>query len=142
MDKTSKHVATLERGGDSRLHLLDRTRDLHLGYFVRLAETFGVAGVRAKGAAELIEYCRATIAPYKKPRSIEFVDALPRAGFVVEDVSGLPAGVSASFNPATVTAGQSTTLNLSSSLSTATSACISAQGVPETVRSASRLPFA
>jgi len=34
--------------------------------------------------AELIEYCRATIAPYKKPRSIEFVDALPRAGFVVD----------------------------------------------------------
>jgi acyl-CoA synthetase (AMP-forming)/AMP-acid ligase II len=32
----------------------------------------------------LIEHCRAQIAPYKKPRSIEFVDALPRAGFIVD----------------------------------------------------------
>lgn len=35
-------------------------------------------------ADELIEFCRGTIAAYKKPRSIEFVDALPRAGFVVD----------------------------------------------------------
>ncbi len=38
---------------------------------------------------------------------------------VALSVSGLPAGVSASFDPATVTAGQSSTLTISSSLSTA-----------------------
>ena len=38
---------------------------------------------------------------------------------VALSVTGLPAGVSASFNPATVTAGQSSTLSLSSALSTA-----------------------
>ncbi len=38
---------------------------------------------------------------------------------VALSVAGLPAGVSASFNPATVTAGQSSTLSLSSALSTA-----------------------
>lgn len=32
----------------------------------------------------LIEHCRTQIAPYKKPRSIEFVEALPRDGFVVD----------------------------------------------------------
>ncbi len=35
-------------------------------------------------AAELIEHCRARIASYKKPRSVAFVDALPRAGFAVD----------------------------------------------------------
>ena len=38
----------------------------------------------AVSASELIDHCRAGIAPYKKPRSVEFVDALPRAGFVVD----------------------------------------------------------
>jgi acyl-CoA synthetase (AMP-forming)/AMP-acid ligase II len=38
----------------------------------------------AVSADELIEHCRANIAPYKKPRSVEFVDALPRSGFVVD----------------------------------------------------------
>ncbi len=33
---------------------------------------------------ELIEHCRAQIAPYKKPRSVEFVEALPRHGLVVD----------------------------------------------------------
>ena len=33
---------------------------------------------------ELIEYCRACIASYKKPREVEFVDALPRDGFAVD----------------------------------------------------------
>jgi long-chain acyl-CoA synthetase len=33
---------------------------------------------------ELIEHCRARIASYKKPRFIEFVDALPRDGWVVD----------------------------------------------------------
>ena len=32
----------------------------------------------------VIEWCRARIASYKKPRTVEFVDALPRAGFVVD----------------------------------------------------------
>ena len=34
-------------------------------------------GARA-GEAELIEHCRAAIASYKKPRSVDFVEALPR----------------------------------------------------------------
>jgi long-chain acyl-CoA synthetase len=33
---------------------------------------------------EIIEHCRAHIASYKKPRSVEFVDALPRAGWLVD----------------------------------------------------------
>ncbi|HEY6319613.1 MAG TPA: AMP-binding protein [Acidimicrobiia bacterium] len=36
------------------------------------------------GADELIDHCRASMAPYKKPRTVEFVDALPRAGFLVD----------------------------------------------------------
>jgi long-chain acyl-CoA synthetase len=35
-------------------------------------------------ADELIEHCRARIASYKKPRTVEFVDALPRDGFAVD----------------------------------------------------------
>jgi long-chain acyl-CoA synthetase len=35
-------------------------------------------------AEELVEHCRTRIAPYKKPRFVEFVDALPRNGFVVD----------------------------------------------------------
>jgi long-chain acyl-CoA synthetase len=35
-------------------------------------------------ADDLIEHCRAHIASYKKPRSIEFVDALPRDGWLVD----------------------------------------------------------
>jgi acyl-CoA synthetase (AMP-forming)/AMP-acid ligase II len=38
----------------------------------------------AASADDLIEHCRATIAPYKKPRTVEFVEALPRAGFFVD----------------------------------------------------------
>lgn len=33
---------------------------------------------------ELIEHCRAHLASYKKPRTVEFVDALPRAGWAVD----------------------------------------------------------
>jgi long-chain acyl-CoA synthetase len=44
--------------------------------------------VLADGASvtpdELIEHCRERIASYKKPRSVEFVDALPRDGFFVD----------------------------------------------------------
>ena len=35
-------------------------------------------------ADEIIEHCRARIASYKKPRTVEFVDKLPRAGFAVD----------------------------------------------------------
>jgi acyl-CoA synthetase (AMP-forming)/AMP-acid ligase II len=33
---------------------------------------------------EIIAFCRERIASYKKPKSVEFVDALPRAGFAVD----------------------------------------------------------
>jgi acyl-CoA synthetase (AMP-forming)/AMP-acid ligase II len=33
---------------------------------------------------ELIDHCRERIASYKKPRTVEFVDALPRDGFLVD----------------------------------------------------------
>jgi acyl-CoA synthetase (AMP-forming)/AMP-acid ligase II len=33
---------------------------------------------------DLIEHCRTRMASYKKPRTVEFVDALPRNGFVVD----------------------------------------------------------
>jgi long-chain acyl-CoA synthetase len=35
-------------------------------------------------AEDIIEYCRTRIASYKKPKSVEFVDALPRQGFAVD----------------------------------------------------------
>jgi long-chain acyl-CoA synthetase len=35
-------------------------------------------------AEEIIEHCRAHIASYKKPRTVEFVDALPRDGWLVD----------------------------------------------------------
>jgi acyl-CoA synthetase (AMP-forming)/AMP-acid ligase II len=42
--------------------------------------------VAAPGAApsvdELVDHCRAHIASYKRPRSVELVDAIPRSGFV------------------------------------------------------------
>jgi long-chain acyl-CoA synthetase len=38
----------------------------------------------AATADELIEHCRSKIASYKKPRTVEFVDALPRIGFAVD----------------------------------------------------------
>ena len=34
--------------------------------------------------ADIVEHCRARIASYKKPRTVEFVDALPRAGLAVD----------------------------------------------------------
>ena len=36
------------------------------------------------GAVELIEHCRRHIASYKKPKTVEFVDAIPRRGFAVD----------------------------------------------------------
>jgi len=33
---------------------------------------------------ELVQHCRARIASYKKPRTVEFVDALPRQGYAVD----------------------------------------------------------
>ncbi len=38
----------------------------------------------AATADELIAHCRARIASYKKPRTVEFVDALPRTGFAID----------------------------------------------------------
>jgi acyl-CoA synthetase (AMP-forming)/AMP-acid ligase II len=35
-------------------------------------------------ADDIIEHCRSRIASYKKPKSVEFVDALPRQGFAVD----------------------------------------------------------
>ncbi len=35
-------------------------------------------------ADELIEHCRASIASYKKPRTVEFIDAMPRDGWLVD----------------------------------------------------------
>jgi acyl-CoA synthetase (AMP-forming)/AMP-acid ligase II len=44
--------------------------------------------VLKEGAAatedDIIEHCRATIASYKKPRTVEFVDELPRDGWLVD----------------------------------------------------------
>ena len=44
--------------------------------------------VLAEGATatsdEIVEHVRAQIASYKKPREVEFVDALPRVGFAVD----------------------------------------------------------
>lgn len=39
---------------------------------------------KAATAEDIIEHCRANIASYKKPRFVEFVDALPRNGWVVD----------------------------------------------------------
>ena len=35
-------------------------------------------------AEDIIEHCRERIASYKKPKTVEFVDALPRVGFAVD----------------------------------------------------------
>ena len=35
-------------------------------------------------AEDIVEHCRAAIASYKKPKSVEFVDALPRRGWAVD----------------------------------------------------------
>ena len=35
-------------------------------------------------AEDIIEHCRASIASYKKPRTVEFVDALPRKGWLID----------------------------------------------------------
>jgi long-chain acyl-CoA synthetase len=43
-----------------------------------------LAAGRTASEAELIEHCRARIASYKKPRSVEFVDAIPRQGFAID----------------------------------------------------------
>jgi long-chain acyl-CoA synthetase len=48
---------------------------------VKAIVVVGDAGVTAD---ELIEHCRTRIASYKKPKSIAFVDALPRQGFAVD----------------------------------------------------------
>ena len=39
---------------------------------------------QAVTAEEIIEHCRANIASYKKPRTVEIVDKLPRQGWAVD----------------------------------------------------------
>jgi long-chain acyl-CoA synthetase len=39
---------------------------------------------QAATADEIIEHCRANIASYKKPRTVEFIDTLPRQGWAVD----------------------------------------------------------
>ena len=36
------------------------------------------------GADDLVDFCRERIASYKKPRRVEFVDAIPRQGFAID----------------------------------------------------------
>jgi long-chain acyl-CoA synthetase len=38
----------------------------------------------AATAEDIVEHCRANIASYKKPKSVEFVDALPRDGWLID----------------------------------------------------------
>ena len=40
-------------------------------------------------AADVIEHCRARIASYKKPKTVEFVDALPRTKDFAKDYEAL-----------------------------------------------------
>ena len=40
-------------------------------------------------AADLIEHCRRHIASYKKPKTVEFLDALPRIGGFAKDYAAL-----------------------------------------------------
>lgn len=42
-------------------------------------------------AEEIIEHCRARIASYKKPKTVEFIDALPRTGGYAKDYEALDA---------------------------------------------------
>ncbi len=42
-------------------------------------------------AEDIIEHCRGNIASYKKPKTVEFLDALPRVGGVVKDYAALDA---------------------------------------------------
>ncbi|UGQ11226.1 AMP-binding protein [Yinghuangia sp. ASG 101] len=46
-------------------------------------------GGREAGADELIEHCRERIASYKKPKTVEFVDALPRTSAGTKDYEAL-----------------------------------------------------
>ncbi len=39
---------------------------------------------QSAGAEEIIEHCRERIASYKKPKTVEFTDAIPRQGFAVD----------------------------------------------------------
>ncbi len=56
----------------------DRTWGQNVVAVVVLAE-----GAEAS-ADEIIEHCRSHIASYKKPKAVEFVDSLPRQGFMVD----------------------------------------------------------
>ncbi len=46
-------------------------------------------GTAEVSAADLIEHCRRHIASYKKPKTVEFLDALPRTGGFAKDYAAL-----------------------------------------------------
>jgi acyl-CoA synthetase (AMP-forming)/AMP-acid ligase II len=46
-------------------------------------------GTAPATAADLIEHCRHNIASYKKPKTVEFLDALPRIGGATKDYAAL-----------------------------------------------------
>ncbi|MGO9192729.1 MAG: AMP-binding protein [Streptosporangiaceae bacterium] len=46
-------------------------------------------GTAEASAADLIEHCRHHIASYKKPKTVEFLDALPRTGGFAKDYAAL-----------------------------------------------------
>ena len=46
-------------------------------------------GTAEVSAADLIEHCRRHIASYKKPKTVEFLDALPRTGGLAKDYAAL-----------------------------------------------------
>ena len=46
-------------------------------------------GTAEVSAADLIEHCRRHIASYKKPKTVEFLDALPRTGGSGKDYAAL-----------------------------------------------------
>ncbi len=46
-------------------------------------------GTDPVSAADLIEHCRRSIASYKKPKTVEFLDALPRLGGFAKDYAAL-----------------------------------------------------
>jgi 2-aminobenzoate-CoA ligase len=54
----------------------DPAHDTHIVKAFVVLETGAVAGDTKAG--ELIAFCKARIAPFKAPREIEFVEALPR----------------------------------------------------------------
>ena len=68
------------RVGKRPRRVVDERRELGLHIGSRIVRAQFVDLLRAA----LMQHCRAHIASYKKPRSVEFVDALPRDGWMVD----------------------------------------------------------